>query len=340
MADFSKDDNGAVPTERTSLHRDLDLSGRRVVVTGAGGFLGGHVLKQLERTGAVVVAVVDRNRSSRHDGLKGPIDVITFDRPDQIVGAVRAAKPDYVIHLHAVVTTERTAAAVKSTLDSNLSPSLDLMSAWGELNAKRLILMGTGEEFGPVTGPFDDHTIADPPSPYGASKAAVTGYAKMFHNAFGLPVVVLRPSVVYGPGQGPRMLIPQVMHALAAGREIDVTEGRQTRDFIYVEDVAHGIVCALVAEGIDGHSYNLASGEVVTVADCLRRIEAITGRSGLIRYGKLPYKRGEIFSYEPVPEKTRSALHWRSVVSLNEGLAKTWAALNCSEKDIGYERVG
>jgi UDP-glucose 4-epimerase len=135
------------------------------------------------------------------------------------------------------------------------------------------------------------------------------------------------------------MLIPQVRHALAAGREIDVTEGRQTRDFIYVEDVARGILCALVAKGIDGHSYNLPAGEVVTVKDCLRRIEAITGYTGLIRYGMMPYKSGEIFSYEPVPEKTRAALHRRSLVSFDEGLAKTWAALNIPKRTFDDKRV-
>ena len=201
------------------------------------------------------------------------------------------------------------------------------MIASGEMGVRRLILMGSGEEFGPVTGPFDEYTIADPPSPYGASKAAVTGYAKMFPNAFKLPVVVLRPSVVYGPCQAPRMLIPQVMHALHEGREIAVTEGRQTRDFIYVGDVALGILSALTANGIDGRSYNLASGEVVTVKDCLSRIEVISGRTGLIRFGAIPYKAGEIFSYEPVAERSYDALNWRPQVSLNEGLAKTWATL-------------
>jgi UDP-glucose 4-epimerase len=325
-----RSDDGSPHMDRSRLVEQIDLSSKRVVVTGATGFLGRHVLKELQRTGAAVVAVVDRNRMSRREALTEIVEMFPFDRPDELVGAIKASRPDYVIHLHAVVTTERNAAAVKSTLETNLLPSLDLLVACGEMNVQRLILMGSGEEFGPVTGPFDDHTIADPPSPYGASKAAVTGYAKMFHHAFQLPVVVLRPSVVYGPGQGPRMLIPQVMHALAEGREIGVTEGRQTRDFIYVDDVARGILCALVAEGIDGHSYNLASGEVVTVKDCLRRIEAVTGCAGLIRYGAMPYKTGEIFSYEPVAEKSREALNWRSHVSLDEGLARTWASLKRS----------
>jgi nucleoside-diphosphate-sugar epimerase len=318
--------------------RQIDLRSQRVAVTGATGFIGRHVLDQLRAANATVIAIVDRKRGGlRHGASLESTEQIWFDHPSEIVSAVRTSTPNYVVHLHAAVTTERTPDAVARTTEENLLPSLDLMNACGDLNVKRLILMGSGEEFGPVTGPFDDCTIADPPSPYGASKAAVTGYAKMFYNAFRLPVVVLRPSVVYGPGQAPRMLIPQVMHALAAGSEIDVTEGRQTRDFIYAEDVARGIVSALVAEGIDGHSYNLASGEVVTVKDCLQRIEDITRCTGLIQYGAIPYKTGEIFSYEPVAETTREALNWRPCVNLDEGLAKTWASLKLTtapEKDF------
>jgi nucleoside-diphosphate-sugar epimerase len=295
------------------------LAADRIVVTGATGFLGGHVLKQLRGTGAHVVAVVDRNRASRHPNPLQFVETLTFDHAGHLVAAVRAARPDRVIHLHAAVTTERDAAAIARTLEANLLPSLDLMTACAEMGVKRLILMGSGEEFGPVTGPFDEYTIADPPSPYGASKAAVSGYAKMFSNAFDLPVVLLRPSVVYGPFQAPRMLVPQVMHALHQRREIAVTEGRQTRDFIYVEDVARGILAALTAEGIAGRSYNLASGEVVTVRDCLARIERISGRSGLIRYGAIPY--------EPVAQRSYDALRWRPQVSLDAGLAATWACL-------------
>ncbi len=307
----------------------LDLSSKRVVVTGATGFLGGHVLNVLRAALATVVAVVQQKRSaSRQNSLDdAAIETFWFEHPDEMVASVRAARPDYVIHLHAAITTERSAAAVQSTLEGNLLPSLELMVACAEMKVQRLILLGSGEEFGPVSGPFDDQTAVDPSSPYGASKAAITGYAKMFHRAFGLPVVVLRPSVIYGPFQAPRMLIPQIMTSLAERKEVSVTEGRQTRDFIYVEDVAAGILAALVAENIDGHAFNLASGEVVTVRDCLGRIEKITGQSGLIQYGAIPYKVGEIFFYEPVAETSFAALGWRPAVTLDEGLARTWASI-------------
>ena len=146
----------------------------------------------------------------------------------------------------------------------------------------------------------------------------------MFARAFALPVTVLRPTVAYGPYQSPRMLIPQIMDALRAGRPIDVTEGRQTRDFIYVSDVAHGLLTALLRAETDGRSYNLGSGEVVTVKQCLALIEEISGRTGLIRYGALPYKKGEIFCYEPMLSQTQSALGWSATTTLRDGLSQTW----------------
>ncbi|WP_419804824.1 NAD-dependent epimerase/dehydratase family protein [Terriglobus sp.] len=319
----------ANPKPTSSTHALAELSGARVVVTGATGFIGRHVMDALDRVGAHGVAVVDRVHADRVHAdrgrtlLSGP-ELSVFDDPMQIAKLVAALRPDYVIHLYAEITTERTVRAIESTLRRNLLPSIALMEACIETKVRRMILMGSGEEFGPVTGPFDDSTIPDPPSPYGASKAATTSYAKMFYRAFELPVTVLRPTVAYGPFQSPRMLIPQIMDALRANRPIDVTEGRQTRDFIHVSDVAEGLLTALVRAETNGRSYNLGSGEVVTVKQCLSLIEEISGRKGLIRFGALPYKKGEIFSYEPLLSQTESALGWKAETSLRAGLASTW----------------
>lgn len=308
--------------------RDIpDLGSRTVAVTGATGFLGGHVMRALRGTGARVVGIVDRARSTSRNPEVAAMEKVYFDEPREIASIVRELAPEYVIHLHAVITTARDAGALERTVAGNLIPSLDLMFACMELGIERLILLGSGEEFAPVTGRFDDTSNANPPSPYGASKAATTCYAKMFWNAFRLPVIVLRPSVIYGPYQAPRMLVPQVMHALRKREPIAVTAGIQTRDFIHVEDVARGIVRALTVADIVGRSWNLGTGEVVRVKDCLERIEAISGVRGLIQYGALPYKTGEIFTYEPVVKETFAALNWRPRISLDEGLASTWAAL-------------
>jgi UDP-glucose 4-epimerase len=128
--------------------RSVDISKKRVVVTGATGFLGGHVLKQLQRSNATVIAVADRTRSKQdrqHPATS--VETIWFDQSEGLAASVKSAKPDYVVHLHAAVTTNRSLAAVRSTVETNLLPSLDLMSTCLEMPLKRLILIGSGEEF-------------------------------------------------------------------------------------------------------------------------------------------------------------------------------------------------
>jgi nucleoside-diphosphate-sugar epimerase len=187
--------------------------------------------------------------------------------------------------------------------------------------------MGSCEEYGQRNRPFDAALATIPNSPYGASKAAATAYARMFYGSFQLPTVVLRPSVVYGPGQSPRQLISMVFQALADNRTIAVTEGSQTRDFVFIDDVVDSILIALTASGIEGDAWNIGSGEIVTVRTCLEMIEAITGRPGLIQYGARPYLDSERFHYEPKVDGTFEAFNWRPSVMLEEGLRRTWAAV-------------
>jgi len=149
----------------------------------------------------------------------------------------------------------------------------------------------------------------------------------MFYGSFQLPTVTLRPSVVYGPGQSARQLISMVFQALAEDRPVDVTEGRQTRDFVYVDDVIDSILAALTAPNICGDALNIGSGEVVTVRECLDLMEKITGRPGLIRYGARPYAVSERFHYEPMVDDTFKALNWKPSVMLEEGLRRTWDAI-------------
>jgi nucleoside-diphosphate-sugar epimerase len=114
------------------------------------------------------------------------------------------------------------------------------------------------------------------------------------------------------------------MKAILENRTIGVTEGKQTRDFIYVEDVVLAIIQSLTVPGIEGGIWNIGSGEVVTVRDCLERIERITGRTGLIEYGKRPYNESEIFQYELKVQEAYNAFNWKPSLTLDTGLSKTW----------------
>lgn len=301
---------------------------KRVAVTGAAGFIGTALLKALHKAGAHPLAIVGKGRRTAHlDTLPFPIQLTVVEDVRHMGEAIRAVAPDLVVHLSAHVSTDRSYAALAQTLEWNLLSTIDVLTASAQIGAGRVILMGSTEEYGQNAAPFDPRLALDPPSPYAASKAAQTAYARMFHNTFGLQTVILRPTVVYGPGQSSRMLISMVMEALAAGRAIDVTEGKQTRDFVFIDDVVDAILLSLTAPGLAGEVWNVGSGEVVTVRDCLERIEAITATEGLVLYGARPYISREIFRYESEVESTYKALNWRPSVLLNEGLRRTWKSI-------------
>ena len=304
------------------------LSQQRVAVTGATGFIGTALLQSLHRAGAEIVAVVGKGRRTEVlQTLPFSVELLQIEDVRHMGQAIRDAAPAFVVHLSAHVSTERSYASLAQTLEWNLLSTIDVLTACAQTGVQRVILMGSTEEYGQNAAPFDPRLALDPPSPYAASKAAQTAYARMFNNSFGLQTAILRPTVVYGPGQSPRMLISMVMEALAAGRPIDVTEGKQTRDFVYVDDVVEAILLALVTPGLEGDVWNVGSGEVVTVRDCLERIERITGTDGLVLYGERPYIAREIFRYESELERTFAALHWRPAVTLDTGLHRTWEAI-------------
>jgi UDP-glucose 4-epimerase len=303
----------------------MTLLRHRVAVTGSTGFIGMHLLRGLDAVGAEIVAIAAANKHIERWGrLPFPVEQVIVDDVCNLGDAIRRAKPEYVIHLSAFVSTERSLHALDETLRQNLLPTISLLTAAAEVQVARVVLMGSCEEYSQKTSPFDTALATDPSSPYGASKAAATAYARMFTNSFRLSTVVLRPSVVYGPGQGERMLISQVMKALAKNCRVEVTRGEQTRDFIYVEDVVKAIIRSVTVPSAEGHVWNIGSGEIVTVRDCLERIERITGRTGLIEFGKRSYTENEIFQYEPKVKGTYAAFDWKPSVTLDKGLRQTW----------------
>jgi nucleoside-diphosphate-sugar epimerase len=305
------------------------LSQLRIAVTGASGFIGRGLVEYLHAQGADVVAITVEPRPT------APLDALGFTLERHVVAdisrlgeAVKQAGAEHIVHLAGYVSTRRTVEALRESTQWNLMGTLALLEAAADMHAKRVVLLGSCEEYGQNIAPFQTDAAPDPLSPYGASKAAITAYARMFSSSFGLPTVVLRPSVVYGPGQSPRMLISQVMQGLAEGRSIDVTAGEQTRDFIFIDDIVRYIGDALTLDHIAGDVWNAASGEVVSVRECLERIERITGIHGLIRYGARAYEDRETFQYQLDMSRTYARFGWRPHLPLTRGLELTWAAIH------------
>lgn len=298
----------------------------RIAVTGGNGFIGSHLVRALASLGnSCDVFIPEPDDASRLVHISS-LRVKRLPAPEALGPAVAEIQPDYVFHLGAVVSRQRSLAAFRETLRWNLLSTLYLMESLVGSGVRRIVTIGSAEEYGGSGAPFREDTMPDPASPYAASKTAAFCYARMFYNSFGLPVVALRPTVVYGPGQAPQLLIPEVITALLRGRPVDTTEGKQTRDFLYVGDLVDAFLRAATAPGIEGQVFNIGSGESVSVRSCIERIEAMIGTCGLVRYGARPYGKNEINFYSVDIRQAKEQLNWKPRTTLNEGLALTIAA--------------
>jgi len=309
-----------------------NLQSARIAITGANGFIGSHLLKRLLSIGCDAWAVVPTGECVDRLELLLPAERIRrFSGAAALGEAVFVLQPDVVFHLGALIRNHRTLEAFHDTLEWNLLSTLGLYESLTRSRLTRLVQIGSCEEYGRQPTPFKEVLAPDPASPYSASKAAISSYARMFYNCFDLPVTVLRPSVVYGPWQSPSMLIPEVITALLAGREVATTEGRQTRDFLYVDDLVEAAMRSTQAAETVGAALNLGSGETVTVRSCVEMIEDLIGRTGLVRFGARPYNSYEIWDYTPDTTLARNLLQWEPRTSLRDGLKLTIAAFGAEQ---------
>jgi UDP-glucose 4-epimerase len=309
------------------------LRGSRILVTGGAGFLGSHLVRRLSAAGIPCTALVHAGPTPAPGGPHGAVawvrrDLTVSQEVDALVAKVR---PEIVFHLAAVVGGERSLDFADRVLRVNLVATHDLLRALGGPQpdvaggVRRIVLVGSGEEYGRQESlPCTEELPARPVSPYSASKAATTQFALLYQRLFGLPVVVLRPFVVYGPGQRPGMMLPSLLRALVAGREFPLTAGEQTRDFVHVDDVIDCLLAAAGAGGVEGEIFNVCSGEersIREVAEIAARLAGVD--AAILRFGAVPYRDNEVWRLVGSNEKAGSILGWSPRVGLEEGLLRT-----------------
>lgn len=307
------------------MSTDLRLTGRRVLVTGATGFVGQHLVRRLVARDARVWAGIfpeetpERVRALPQEVVQVPLDVRDLT---SVRGAVQAAEPDVVFHLAAVGVADRDVDP-RAALVVNTGGTLLLLEALGERDVVRLVLVGTCYEY----GAREALEGLDPFNLYAASKAAAWAFARAYWRLYGFPVVVARPFQVYGPGQPSHTLVPAAVRAALAGEDFAMTLGEQQRDFVYVEDVVEGLLAAATAPAIKGESLDLGTGEARTVLEVVQRIWALTGARGAIQAGALPYRPGEVMYLAADVERTARLTGWRAATSVDEGLRSVIAAM-------------
>jgi dTDP-glucose 4,6-dehydratase len=254
-----------------------------ILVTGADGFIGSHLVERLVRSGRRVRAMVLYNAYDARGWLEhvdpqvqGHYEVFAGDvrDPRSVQAALRGCNG--VLHLAALIGIPYSYQAPQSYLEVNVRGTLNVLEAALDQGLERVVHTSTSEVYGSArTVPIaEDHPL-NAQSPYAATKIAADQLALSFHASFGLPVTVLRPFNTFGPRQSLRAVIPTIITQLASGaRELKLGALHPTRDFNYVADVTRAFEAALTAEPAVGETINVGSGFEISIADLVQLIQA------------------------------------------------------------------
>jgi len=298
-----------------------DWAGRRVLLTGATGFIGSHLAQKLAIAGAELWAGVYPGDSTELiERLPAGCVQVPIDLGDSntIVEAVQTSHPDTVFHLAATGVTNPGIAAPHA-LRINTVGAVCLLEVLKTHHPRRIILTGTCHEYG-ARGTVEG---LDPINFYAASKIATWAFARAYWRAYQLPVVTVRLFQVYGPGQPVQSLIPAAIRTARAGDDFPMTPGDQERDFIAVTDIAEGMMAAAQAQNIAGSSIDLGTGTSHPIRAVVEKIWQLTGAQGRILPGALPYRPGVAMRLVADAQRTAALTGWRARIGLDEGMRQT-----------------
>jgi NAD dependent epimerase/dehydratase len=313
----------------------FDWSGRPVLVTGAGGFIGSHLVAALVGQGAVVRALVRYNSLGTygwlHDlpsDLLRQVEVMQGDLrdADSILRAVHGQ--ECVFHLGAVISIPYSYVNPSEVAAVNISGTLNVLNACRAADVRRLVHTSTSEVYGTAQYvPIDESHPLQGQSPYSASKIAADKLVESYWRTFDLPAVTVRPFNTYGPRQSARAVIPNIIAQILAGSTVTLGTLTTTRDFTYVDDTVAGFIRAAEAADVAGLTVNLGTNTEVTIGEVAAAIARITDRpldivsdERRIRPGK-----SEVRQLRSENALAKSAFGWEPKVPLEEGLARTIA---------------
>ncbi len=315
----------------------MDWTGRRVLVTGAGGFIGSHLAERLVAEGARTRAMVRYTSSGSwgwldSSAVKGEIEVVASDVTDAdgVREAVRGV--EVVFHLAALIGIPYSYHAPRSYVRTNVEGTLNVLQAAREQGISRVVHTSTSEVYGTAQRvPIDEDHPLQGQSPYSASKIAADKMAEAYHRSFDVPVAVVRPFNTFGPRQSARAVIPTVISQLLAGAEsLKLGNLVPTRDFNFVHNTVDGFVRAAEADAAVGEVINLGTGREISIGDLVRLLMEVMGREVPV-VEEAPRVRPESSEVDRLladVDKARRLLDWRPRVPLEDGLRATieWIA--------------
>ncbi|MBI3423762.1 MAG: NAD-dependent epimerase/dehydratase family protein [Acidobacteria bacterium] len=304
------------------------LSGQRVLVTGATGFIGANLVRALLQSNAEI-HVIARAGADRWRLAEIAAQLIwhaadlTARAP--LARAVAAAQPDFIFHSAAFGGHSTTAAQRAAALGDTVAGTANLLEALAPLPYRRLVHLGSSLEYGPKAQPLREDDLLTPNTFRGATKAAAALLCLQAARAEQKPIVVLRPFSVYGPWEAHGRLLPTLMLALLRGGELPLTEAGIYRDFIFVEDVVEACLRAAATDGVVGEIINAGSGEQYSNEEVVALAQEVAGIRLKVTPGTFPRRPSDTAHWVADIGKAQRLLDWQPRHDLRVGLTKTFA---------------
>jgi len=310
----------------------MEITGKRILVTGADGFIGSHLTEMLVLKGARVRALVFYNSFNTWGWLedvncKKEIEIFTGDIRDPHFCMKLTADIDIIIHLAALIAIPYSYIAPDSYIDTNVKGTLNLCQAALESGCELFIHTSTSEVYGTAQYiPIDEKHPLQPQSPYSASKIGADMVAFSFYHSFNLPVIVARPFNTYGPRQSARAVVPTIITQLTVGKnEIRLGDLAPTRDFNYVSDTCEGYLALAACREAIGEVVNIGSNSETSIGDLfdllktLLKSDAVTSREEV----RIRPEKSEVFRLRCDNSKLISLTGFKPHYTLEEGLINT-----------------
>jgi dTDP-glucose 4,6-dehydratase len=309
----------------------VDWRNVNVLVTGAAGFIGSHLVEELLARRARVTAFVrytSRASVGFLSSLASDLQIVAGDLTE-FESVYKAMKDkQYVFHLGALIGVPYSFVHPREVVHVNTIGSLNVLTAARETGPRRVVLTSTSEVYGTARYiPINEEHPLQAQSPYAASKIAADKLAEAFHHAYGLPVSIARPFNTFGPRQSLRAVIPTIIAQILQGGKVSLGATSPTRDFTFVKDTVHGLIRVAEADGAIGEIVNIGTGGEISIGDLAKRIAALIDGNIEILSDEQRLRPGssEVRRLCCNNAKAQRLLGWRPQYSLDEGLKQTIA---------------
>jgi NAD dependent epimerase/dehydratase len=311
------------------------LDGRRVLVTGAGGFIGSHLVEALIAEGANVRALVHYNARGDWGNLEdlpadvlSAADVLAGEIQDPFSVARAIADREMVFHLAALIGIPYSYLAPKSYVDTNVLGTLNVLEASLKADVERVVHTSTSETYGTAQyTPIDEYHPLQAHSPYSASKIGADKIAESYFRSTGLPITTLRPFNTFGPRQSLRAVIPAVIGQALGAEEIRMGSLEPVRDFTYVVDTARAFIAVALSPSAVGATLNAGTGTGIAIGDLAQLIIRLTDSPAKIVHDqqRVRPEMSEVLELVCDSGRVRELTGWRPIYELQEGLERTIA---------------